>query len=119
MSSRSSSALIAAAASVLALAPLLALVHGTIEPLSWLRVLLVGLCAWGAARSAGWARWGGAALALWLLREVWIAWRLSPALRALVPQYRIWAFGNAAAALLLIVAVVLRTGPRPESGGAA
>ena len=119
MSSRSSVGLLAAAACVLAVGPILALVSGTVEPLSWLRVMLVGLCVWGAARSAGWGRWGGALLALWELRQVWIAWRLSPALRALVPHYRVWALGNTAAAVLLIAAVVVWTDSRAESGGAA
>lgn len=118
MPRRLSILLLAVAALALAVAPLLALLHGTIEPLSWLLVILVGLCAWGAARAAPWARWLAVGVAVWEVHEAWVAWRLGPELRALVPDYAAWRAGHMAAALLL-VAVVGTLWQRHDVSGAA
>lgn len=118
MLSSPSTMLLLAAALVLAVAPLLALFEGTVEPLSWLTVLLVAVCAWGAARGAEWVKWLALGLALWEVREVWIGWRYGPQLRGLVPHYVAWHAAHVAAAVLLAGAVVTLWVRRRDTSGA-
>jgi len=119
MSDRLPVALTLLAAAALAIAPLLALPHGTVELLALARIAAVLIAAWGLSRRQAWARWLVTLLAVLAAWAAWRAWWLPSGFRVLVPYYRVWRAWRTLAAFLLVGAASAawsaREASRPET----
>jgi hypothetical protein len=100
------------AAIVLMVAPVIALVQGTVEYVGFTKVALIFVIAWGLSRSAEWARWLLVLLALFAVWGAWSAWHLPESYGQWVPAFAVWRMGRLVGALLIASAAALVFRPR-------
>jgi 4-amino-4-deoxy-L-arabinose transferase-like glycosyltransferase len=105
------------AAVVFIVAPVIALVQGTVEYLGFTKVALIFVISWGLSRSALWARWLLVLLAAFAVWGAWSAWHLPESYGRSVPAFAVWRLGRLVGALLMATAavLVLRSRLRRES----